>query len=239
MKVELPAVGFESQVRAAIVDYGVGNLFSVKHACEYVGMDGLIADSPQDVLSADVVIVPGVGAFGDAMDALNERGLTDVIKQVASDGRPLVGICLGMQLLMSESHEFGTHEGLGIIKGDVVRFEPAAVSGRTPKVPQVEWNRIGAPQTRQGWDGSPLAGLEYDEYMYFVHSYYARPADPHMVLSVSEYGGVGFCSSLVLENVFACQFHPERSGPKGLQIYRNIASSVRAGKTFEEGPVVR
>jgi imidazole glycerol-phosphate synthase subunit HisH len=132
----------QRQITVAIVDYGLGNLFSIKHACEYVGLHASITSSPQEILSSDAVILPGVGAFGDAMSALKKLNLITPIKEVASSGKFLMGICLGMQLLMSKSYEFGEHEGLGIIKGPVVRFEdPIGPNGRL-KVPQVGWNRI-------------------------------------------------------------------------------------------------
>ena len=202
----------------AIVDYGLGNLFSVKHACEQAGLRSSITASAKEIEAADAVILPGVGAFGDAMETLNRLGLVPVLKDVAASGRPLVGVCLGMQLLMSQSAEFGQHQGLGLIDGDVVRFET------TRKVPQVGCNRIWKGE--RSWEQSWLDGLDDGTYMYFVHSFYARPADPRVVLSTSRYGDIEFCSSLRQGNVFASQFHPERSGMWGLQMYRNIAAQL-------------
>lgn len=231
----------ETQVQIAIVDYGLGNLFSVKHACEHVGMQAIITSSPQEILGADAVILPGVGAFGDAMEALKRRDLISPLKETALSDKLLIGICLGMQLLMTESYEFGRHRGLGIIEGPVVRFEnPIGPVGKL-KVPQVGWNRIFARENghlladrtrsdRDPWSGSPLQGLGDGEFMYFVHSFYAKPKESRVVLSISRYGHIEFCSSLRYRNIFASQFHPERSGPQGLQIYRNIASLIRAKK---------
>ena len=217
-------------VKAAIVDYGMGNLFSVKHACEYTGMKANITSIPKEIMDADIVILPGVGAYGDAMRALKKLDLISPLREVVSAGIFLFGICLGMQLLMTESHEFGRHSGLGIIAGPVVRFENPAESLKTLKVPQVGWNRIsnknGLHEYNSSWANSPLEGLSNGEYMYFVHSYYPRPEDPAVILSVTSYGQVEFCSSLWYKNIFASQFHPERSGPKGLQIYKNIVSLV-------------
>jgi imidazole glycerol-phosphate synthase subunit HisH len=222
------------RVRAAIVDYGLGNLFSVAQACRKAGMEGLITASKRDLLSAHVVILPGVGAFGDAMGALERLDLAGALKDIASSGRPMMGICLGMQLMMSESHEFGRFKGLGIIEGPVVRLE----EGRDPisraKVPEVGWNRIlqvggGAADGRseeKGWAGTPLEGLKEGEPMYFVHSYYPRPADPGVVLSETRYGDTTFCSSFLKGRVFATQFHPERSGRMGLRIYENLAAMI-------------
>lgn len=227
----------ESPPQVAIVDYGMGNLFSVKHACEHAGLSATITSSRDALLSASAVIVPGVGAFGDAMEALRARDLVPVLRDVADSGKPLLGICLGMQLLMAESHEFGVHRGLGIIPGDVVRLAAGldAHAGRVT-VPQVGWNRL---RRRPGaaWEGSPLQGLPDGAFMYFVHSFHVRPADASMVLSVTRYGSTEFCSSLRRGAVFACQFHPERSGPLGLQIYRTVAESLgaTAGSEVQHG----
>lgn len=211
--------------RAAIVDYGLGNLFSVRQACEHAGMTANITPDADEIASADLVLLPGVGAYKDAMDTLRDLGLVDVLRDYAESGKPLVGICLGMQLLMSRSHEFGTHEGLDLIKGEVVRFEPPADDLQNPrrlKVPQVGWNTIKPAREDTSWPGTYLEGLEPDTYMYFVHSYYVVPQDDAVVLSKTTYGDTEFCSSLQRGNVFACQFHPERSGREGLRMYANF-----------------
>lgn len=217
-------------VKAAVVDYGLGNLFSVRRACEHVGMEVVVTPRKEEILGTDVVILPGVGAFGDAMATLRRLDLVEVLRDIANSDRPLIGICLGIQLLMSESCEFGVHKGLGIIEGSVVRFENPQERKRLLKVPQVQWNRIFHPNHRRQegdpWRDTPLAGLAEGEFMYFVHSFYVRPTDPSVTLSVSRYGDVEFCSALRWRNVFACQFHPERSGSAGLLVYRNVASAV-------------
>lgn len=225
-------------MKAAIVDYGLGNLFSIKHACAHVGVEAVITASPTDMTQADLVVLPGVGAFGDAMAALNALDLVSPLREIAVSGKPLFGICLGMQLLMTESWEFGRFKGLGIIEGEVVKFaDPKGPQGRL-KVPQVGWNRIypGPVNTASGdamnsgknpWVGSALEGLKDGEFMYFVHSYYVKPEKLDVTLSLSSYGDVEFCSSLKHRNIFASQFHPERSGTQGLQVYRNLASSVQ------------
>jgi glutamine amidotransferase len=232
-------------IQAAIVDYALGNLYSVKQACHQAGMAGSITSSKEEILSADVVLLPGVGAFGDAMKNLEKLDLVGPLRGIAASGKPLVGICLGQQLLMTESYEFGTHAGLGIIEGPVVRFEnPESIVGagadkatRKLKVPQIGWNVLRWPEqahastgAQDPWWDTPLNGLPEGVFMYFVHSYYTRPANPEVVLAVSDYGGVEFCASLRYNNVFACQFHPERSGSQGLQIYHNIAAMVRDRK---------
>lgn len=228
----------EKRVKVAIVDHGLGNLFSVKQACEHAGMQASITSSQQAILRADAVILPGVGAFGNAMDALKRLDLISPLKEVAASQKPLIGICLGMQLLMTESSEFGRHRGLGIIEGSAVRFEnPVGPSGKL-KVPQIGWDRIFRPKgvevspncdnDRDPWLGSPLEGLSDGEFMYFVHSFYAKPEDDNLILSTSRYGNVEFCSSLKYRNIFAFQFHPERSGLQGLKIYSSLRSVIQS-----------
>jgi glutamine amidotransferase len=202
--------------RVAIVDYGMGNLFSVQQACRQVGLNAVMTAEPSGVLEADAVILPGVGAFGDAMAELARCDLIHPLRDLAASGKPLLCICLGMQLLMSESHEFGRHKGLNLIEGEVVRL-----TGR--KVPQVGWNRIW-PTAHASWEGTWLAGVPEGAFLYFVHSFYVRPVHAQCVLSTTRYGTVEFASSVRWRNVFACQFHPERSGPAGLAIYEQFAA---------------
>jgi glutamine amidotransferase len=229
----------DAPVKVAIVDYGMGNLFSVKLACEHVGMSAEITGAKEDVLLADVVILPGVGAFGDAMACLRRLDLVGPIKDAARAGKPLMGICLGLQLLMTESYEFGRHEGLDIFSGPVVRFESPMGPRGCLKVPQIGWNRIFRHEShgdnspaqsppQDPWESTPLRGLPDGEYMYFVHSFYAKPDAPEAVLSWSRYGHIEFCSSLRQGSVFATQFHPERSGVQGLRIYRELADLAQA-----------
>jgi len=210
----------------AIVDYGLGNLFSVKRACEYVGLRAEITSDPALVGRANAVILPGVGAFGDAMRTLRHLGLSDALREVAASGRPLLGVCLGLQLLMERSCEFGEHEGLGIIPGDVVRFQEPRCGDRALKVPQVGWNRVWRP-TEDAWDDTVLADTPDGAHQYFVHSYYARPIEERFVVARSRYGSTEFCSAARVGNVLACQFHPERSGREGIRIYRRFAAMVK------------
>lgn len=220
--------------RIAVVDYGVGNLFSVKQACEAVGLQAEITSDADAIAAADAVLVPGVGAFGDAMESLRRLDLVAPLIDVAASETPLIGICLGLQLFMTESFEFGWYKGLGIIDGSVVRFEEPSERERRLKVPHVGWNSIYRTPSRgtnklpqSSWINSPLAELRDGEAMYFVHSFYVQPEDRELILSTSRYGDVEFCSSLMKNNVFACQFHPERSGFRGLHIYRNLALFIR------------
>lgn len=233
----------DKNVKSAIVDYGLGNLYSVKQACEFAGMETEITSASDRLMAADVVILPGVGAFGDAMATLNRLDLVHPILDIASSGKYLIGICLGMQLLMTESYEFGVHKGLGIVDGAVVPIEnpvcevPFDDALRKLKVPQVGWNQIwkipsAKSQTQDGWASDALAKVSDGEYMYFVHSFFVQPADQSVVVSTTQYGQIEFCSSLQYNNVFACQFHPERSASQGLQIYKNIASMVKAAGEY-------
>lgn len=219
----------------AVVDYGMGNLFSVCHACEHAGLAAFVTARPADIEAADAVILPGVGAFGDAMDSLRRRDLVGPLCDRSRASRLLVGVCLGQQLLMTESHEFGRHRGLGLIEGDVVRFSDAGDGGPPVKVPHVGWNRIArGPGGGDTWADTPLAGLCDGEAMYFVHSYYTRPADPGVALAWSRYGSTAFCSALRRGNTFAVQFHPERSGPAGVGVYHTIAALARAQTGHKE-----
>lgn len=213
----------------AVVDFGVGNLFSVQSACRVVGLDARLTSLRHDVLNADGVIVPGVGAFGDAMAALERLDLVSPLRDLAAAGTPLLGVCLGMQLFMTESEEFGRHRGLGLFDGPVVRFRSPRNGARELKVPQVGWNQIRRTEATAAGNCSS-AGLLRDipdgVFMYFVHSYYAQPTTAADVVTTTHYGDVEFCSSIGRRNVFACQFHPERSGVGGLQFYRNFAQSI-------------
>ncbi len=227
-----------AQARVAIVDFSLGNLFSVKQACEYVGLRAHLTSDRKDIETADAVILPGVGAFGDAMAALRKLDLVDLLRDIAASDTPLVGICLGVQLLMTESSEFGRHRGLGIVSGPVVRFDNPREAGKILKVPQIGWNRIyrGKGNRVAGsdpWDDTLFAGLADGECMYFVHSYIVQPEDPAVILTTTRYGNIEFCSGLRTGNVFACQFHPERSGSQGLRIYRNLAIKLNNQKNHE------
>jgi glutamine amidotransferase len=212
----------------AIVDHSLGNLYSVKHACEHVGLHAEITSSTETVANARAAIVPGVGAFGDAMATLHRRDLVSVLRDFAAAGKPLIGVCLGVQLLMTESFEFGHHHGLDLIAGQVVPFDHPREGERALKVPQIGWNRVcRAGQARWDAAGSLLNGIDDGEYMYFVHSYIVQPQNPDVILSTSRYGQIDFCSSVQRGNVFACQFHPERSSGAGLHMYRNLATLIK------------
>lgn len=204
----------------------MGNLFSVQRACEHAGLHAEITSDADVVISADAVILPGVGAFGDAMVALDRLGMSEAIRSAADSGTPILGICLGLQLLMERSCEFGDFQGLGLIPGDVVAFDHPLEGDRVLKVPQVGWNRVW--RAREGaWDDTLLSETPDGIHQYFVHSYFVRPSDEQNVVARSRYGDVEFCSAAKSGNVFACQFHPERSGPQGIRMYERFAAMVR------------
>lgn len=212
----------------AIIDMGLGNLFSVKNACEYVGMNALITSSQKEIDAADAIIIPGVGAFGDAMKALDTLCLAPVLHENVDDKKPLMGICLGMQILMTDGTEFGHFKGLDYIEGTVVRFENPQSERGDLKVPEICWNRM--MRTHQGpddlWSGTPLKGLLDGVFMYFNHSYYVKPRDPSVVISETNYGDITFCSAFRKGNIFGIQAHPERSGINGLKVYTNFLGMI-------------
>lgn len=196
--------------RIAIIDYGAGNLHSVTKAFEKIGHPATVTTSPQEIHSADAVVLPGVGAAGDSMTSLRARGMVEAIAATVSKNKPFFGVCLGLQLLFEQSEEGGA-ECLGILKGRVRLFQ-----GETLKVPHMGWNQVVLERP------SPLfAGIPNESNFYFVHSYYADPVDDSIVAGRTEYGQ-RFCSAIAKGNLVATQFHPEKSGPTGLRIYENF-----------------
>ncbi len=205
-----------------ILDYNLGNLFSVKHACTSLGLDVKISSDASDIANAKGLILPGVGAFSEAMDHLKELDLIDPIKKFVADGKPILGICLGLQLLFTESDEFGTNRGLNIIPGKVLKF-PNQIGGKKVVIPHIGWNTIGAAENDTTFNNSPLESTKENEFFYFVHSHYVLPENKEDTLTLTNYEGHLYCSSIKKDNVFATQFHPEKSGIEGLKIYKNWA----------------
>lgn len=201
----------------AIMDYGVGNLFSLKSSLAQLGQDTVVTADPDTIRKADRLILPGVGAFGDAMDKLVATGLVPVIRAEA-EKKPLLGICLGMQMLFDESEEFGLHKGLGLIPGRVVRIPSTDVQGRPQKVPHISWDPLNPAGGRTDFAGTVLAGVTPGEECYFIHSYEAKPADEADRLADTVYGGRAVCAAAAHGSVVGCQFHPEKSGKVGLKI---------------------
>lgn len=199
----------------AIVDYDMGNLKSVQKAFEAVGHRAAVTRDPKVITDASHVVLPGVGAFGDCMRNLERYGLVEPVTKAIAAGKPFLGICLGFQLLFTESEEFGMHRGLGVIPGKVVRFSSNGSSAHL-KVPHMGWNSIAI-----GNRPPVLEGVPDGAFMYFVHSYYVVPDDRAVVCTMTDYG-TSFASSIARDNIFACQFHPEKSQQEGLRIIRNF-----------------
>ena len=202
--------GFDRMI--AIIDYDAGNIKSVEKALLYLGEEAVITRDRDAILRADRVILPGVGAFGDAMDKLRTYGLDKVIQEVVGQNTPFLGICLGLQLLFESSEESEGVEGLGILKGKVVRLPEE----NNLKIPHIGWNSLKYPNP-----GRLFAGIAEDSYVYFVHSYYLQAKDPSIVTATTEYGTL-IHASVEQGNVFACQFHPEKSSEVGMQILKNF-----------------
>ncbi len=214
--------------KIVILDYALGNLFNVQRAFESIGAEALITDKKEDIEKAEKIVLPGVGAFGEGMRHLREKGLDVVIKREAQKGKPLLGICLGMQLLMGESEEHGRWEGLDMISGRVVHLDSPDAGVRF-KVPQIGWNLLFPSKAHKQrgqvfWKGTILNGLEANSYMYFIHSFCVQVDEPESCVAETIYGHNQFCSVVQKGNIMGCQFHPERSGVDGIRILRNFVS---------------
>jgi glutamine amidotransferase len=203
-----------------VIDYGVGNLFSVQRGLEYCGAKVTITADHEKILSASRVVLPGVGAFGKAMQELESLGLLDVIQRLARDGVPLLGICLGMQLLFDESEEFGITRGLGLIPGRVVPVPVTAVGGAPQKIPHIGWSALQPSATSTDWGGTLLKNNRPGEAVYFVHSFMVIPDQPAHRIAHCIYGGHEVAAVVGDANIAGCQFHPEKSGEVGLKILR-------------------
>ena len=211
----------ETKKNVVIIDYNLGNLFSVKQACDAVGIKAKISTDKAQIENADALILPGVGAFNEAMQNLKELDLIDSIKNAVNKGTPIFGICLGLQLLFTKSEEFGSGNGLDLIPG-VIKKIPYYYDEQKLKVPQIAWNNIYSYDGK--WADSPLFDVEENEFMYFVHSYYVQPEDESCILTKTNYCGLEYCSGILKGNIFAVQFHPEKSAQKGVSIYKNWAT---------------
>lgn len=208
----------------AVIDYGVGNLLSVSRALEYCGACVSVTSDPDEIRAADRVVLPGVGSFANGMAALEAYDLTIVVKEVASSGTPLLGICLGMQMLFDESEEFGTTAGLGLISGRVVKIPPTTKTGEPQNVPHIGWNELVLPSQKESWRGTVLANVSPGDAVYFVHSFMAVPASPTHRLADCNYGDMPVAAVVGRDNVVGCQFHPEKSGEVGLTIMRRFVA---------------
>jgi glutamine amidotransferase len=201
----------------AIIDYGMGNLRSVQKGFEKLEFTAVVTSDPNVLLEAEKVVLPGVGAFPDCMRNLEEGGFVEPLLKVIREGRPFLGICLGLQLLFTESEEFGLHRGLDVIPGRVVRFPEGMVEGGEDlKVPHMGWNQLSFKRRPKAFEG-----LEEGSNFYFVHSFYVKPEDEGVIATTTTYG-MEFCSSVWKDNIVATQFHPEKSQEKGLSILKNF-----------------
>ena len=201
----------------AIIDYDAGNIKSVEKACQFLGEEVVVTRDRETIMAADGVILPGVGAFGDAMEKLHSYQLVDTVKDVANSGKPFLGICLGLQLMFESSDEAPGVEGLGILPGKIVRIP----DGEDIKVPHIGWNSLQYPNK-----GRLYKDIDENSFVYFVHSYYLQAKEPEIVVASTEYG-VTIQASVEKGNVFACQFHPEKSSTVGLKILENFISVVK------------
>ena len=196
--------------KIGIINYGLGNLFSIKSACAQVGMNGILVDEQKDLLNSDAIILPGVGAFNVAMDKIKKKKLNIFIKEFFKTNKPIIGICLGMQLFFDKSYENISTEGLGLIQGEVKFFNLSSSLN------------IGWYPIKKKKDEKILNSIKNLSHMYFVHSYYCDPKDKNNILSISNFSNIDFCSSIKSKNIYGFQFHPEKSGENGLKIYQNL-----------------
>jgi glutamine amidotransferase len=201
--------------KVTVVDYGIGNLYSVRRALERCGAEVTLGGDPAAIEASPRLVLPGVGAFADGMQGLRERGLNEPIRRYAASGRPLLAICLGMQMLASLSEEFGEHAGLGIIAGRVVAVPPTTVAGMSQKIPHIGWSSL-VPADGADWRGSLLEGTPPGTAVYLVHSFHVVPDDPMHRLAHCLYGGRYVTAAIRSGRIVGCQFHPEKSGPAGL-----------------------
>ncbi|WP_341894458.1 imidazole glycerol phosphate synthase subunit HisH [Ferrovibrio terrae] len=206
----------------AVIDYGVGNLLSVTRALSHVGCEPALCSDARGLERADRVILPGVGAFADGMAGLDRHGLTEAIRRFADTGRPLLGICLGMQMLLDTSTEFGSNEGLGLIPGSVIAIPNTGADNVPHKIPHIGWNRL--LPAAANIENPLLKDLPESASVYFVHSFMADPATPAHRVADCDYDGRRISAVIGRDNIHGCQFHPEKSGPVGLQILRNFVN---------------
>jgi glutamine amidotransferase len=211
-----------STPEVTVIDYGMGNLLSVRRGLEHCGATVTVTADPDVILSSSRVVLPGVGAFADGMAELRSHGLNTVVREVAARGTPLLGICLGMQMLLDESEEFGITAGLGLIPGRVVSVPSKTADGHPQKIPHIGWNALVLPHGRESWEGTLLQGVKPGEAVYFVHSFMANPINADHRIADCFYGGISVSAAIGRANIFGCQFHPEKSGEVGLKVLRRF-----------------
>ena len=206
-------------VEVTVVDYGVGNLMSVRGALEYCGAAIKYCADPDELLKADRLLLPGVGAFGNSMEDMRSARLIEPVREFAQTGNPILGICLGFQMLFSSSTEYGHHEGLNLTEGEVVEIPSTSKDGAPHRIPHMGWNELTA--CNGDWSGTILGNVEPGASVYFAHSYMGQPRDTSLGLANSDYNGVTILAAVQMDNVHGCQFHPEKSGQVGLTVIEN------------------
>ena len=212
-------------VPISIIDYGVGNLLSVQRGFDNFGVEVIFISTSAEIIAAEKLVLPGVGAFPNAMASLLELDLVSAIQDFSLTGKPMLAICLGMQLLLDESEEFGKSKGLGIIEGLVTAIPNTGDSGEKQKIPHIGWNQLQTRQSKENWENSILDGLHLGDATYFVHSYMANPKNQENLLAYTPYGAIDVPAVITKGSVSGCQFHPEKSGEVGLKILRNFVYS--------------
>ena len=206
----------------SVIDYGVGNLLSVQRGFDNCGAEVKFISTPAEILTAEKLVLPGVGAFPNAMASLSNLGLVSAIQDFSLTGRPMLAICLGMQLLLDESEEFSKTKGLGIIEGVVTAIPNTDSAGEKQKIPHIGWNELHTRQSKETWQDSILSGLNSGDATYFVHSYMATPKNQESLLAYTPYGAIDVPAVITKNYITGCQFHPEKSGEVGLSILRNF-----------------
>jgi glutamine amidotransferase len=206
----------------AVIDYGMGNLLSVRRGLEHCGATVTVTSDPGVIFSASRVILPGVGAFTDAMTELRRLGLDSVVREVSARGTPLMGICLGMQMLLDESDEYGKTDGLGLIPGHVTPLPTASIAVQAQKIPHIGWGSLVLPKNHKDWQGTVLQDLKLGDAVYFVHSFMVNPSNGDHRIADFMYGDNPVSAVIARDNVIGCQFHPEKSGEVGLKVLRQF-----------------
>lgn len=211
--------------KITVIDYGVGNLLSVTRGIEKCGAEVNLTNSASEISQAERLILPGVGAFKDGMNGLKEKCLIEPIESFVKKGRPFLGICLGMQMILDKSEEFGIYDGLGFISGSVIPIPRTSKDGYPHKIPHIGWNNLEPCYKESDWQGTVLEKVKPGESVYFVHSFYAKPTKDEHVLAQCDYNGRSLSAVVFFENIYGCQFHPEKSGPVGLRILDSFCNS--------------
>ena len=211
----------EFNPKISIIDYGLGNLYSVKKAFGKFTDNAAITEEPEAIIASDAMVLPGVGSFESGMKGIELRGLGPAIKEFANSGKPVLGICLGAQIMLTRGHEFGIFNGLDLIPGEVVPFSKL-ISGT--KTPHIGWNGIYGRDN--SWDDTILRSVDKNDNVYFVHSFIFEPSNKENILALTKYGGREFCSAIKMGNIYGCQFHPEKSGETGLKIIKDFIDLI-------------